>query len=238
MYKTIIIEDDALSREALKDIISISFPNYDVIQVFTCVKDAINQLPELDFDLMLLDMELGDGLGFEILSHIEEINFEVIITTMHNTFMLEAIKHAALDYLIKPILKEDLALALDRFEHKYEKLFSAKMAGKPLSRLVVPNQNGFILIEIKDIIRLESDGSYTKLFMYDGTSHLASKNLGFYEDQLKNNNFSRVHHKHLVNLSHMKNYIRGEGGTVLMSDGSSVEVSRRKKEEFLRDLEG
>ncbi len=236
MYKTIIIEDDLLSAEALKDTILDSFPNYEVSHVFTSLNQALANLPNIEFDLMLLDMELGDGLGFDILSHIEEINFEVIITTMHNTFMLEAIKHAALDYLIKPILKQDLVIALERFETKYAKLNSVKNVKKQLSRLVIPNQSGFVIIEIKDIVRLESDGAYTKFFMFNGTSYLASKNLGFYEEQLLYSNFFRIHHKHLVNISHLTNYNRAEA-TVLLSDGSLVEVSRRKKDEFLRNLE-
>ncbi len=237
MYRVVIIEDDLLSVEVLKDIISTHFTNYEVVGVFFSVNESIEKLANLEFELMLLDMELGDGLGFEILSKLEEIDFEVIITTMHNTFMLEAIKHSALDYLTKPILKEDLSIALNRFENKQEKLLTYKKSGTQLSRLVIPNQSGLLLIEIKDIVRLESDGAYTKIFMSDSTTHLASKNLGFYESQLKNNNFSRVHNKHLVNIYHMKNYIKGEGGTLLMSDGSKVEVSRRKKEEFLRDIE-
>lgn len=240
MYKTVIIEDDPFSQEVLKDMLHQHFSELDVVAVFDSVKSTLEKLPKIEVDLVLLDMELLDGLGFDVLTHYEEINFEVIITTMHNSYMLEAIKHSALDYLMKPITKQELAPAIERFVKKMEKLERLKnvSAFKKSNRLVLPNQNGLILLEIKDIVRLESDGAYTRFFVVDGTQHLVSKNLGFYEAQLAHHGFSRVHHKHLISLSHVKNYVRGEGGTIVMSDNSSVEVSRRKKEEFLKSLEG
>lgn len=239
MYKTVIIEDDPLSLEAIQDTLARFFIDFEVVGAYSSVKDATSSLPGMEVDLVLLDMELSDGKGFEVLTQLEPINFEVIITTMHDSFMLEAIKHAALDYLLKPITRQELEPALDRFKKKVEKAEQIKraFAAKRSNRLVIPHQNGLVLLTISDIIRLESDGSYTKIFVIDGSTHLVSKNLGYYEDQLSQHDFLRVHHKHLISLDHVKNYIKGEGGTLVMSDNSSVEVSRRKKEEFLRRLE-
>jgi two-component system LytT family response regulator len=238
MYKTVIIEDDLLTRETLKDIFELHFKRYEIVALCGTVAEALELLPQQRVDLVLLDMQLPDGQGFDVLKKLAEIDFELIIATMHNSFMLEAIKHSALDYLLKPIHQKDLASALERFENKVEKLEKLRTKNTPErpARLVIPSQDGLELIEIKDLVRLKSDGAYTKLFLSDGREHLTSKNLGFYEDKLKAHNFFRVHHQNIISLSHVKNYIRGEGGAVTMSDNSMVDVSRRKKEEFLNKL--
>jgi two-component system LytT family response regulator len=238
MFKTVIIDDDPFSQETLKDILGSFSDGYEIVAVYSGVEETLNNLPQQDVDLVLLDMELQDGQGFDVLRQIEDINFEIIITTMHDSFMLEAIKHSAIDYLMKPISKVDLSAALSRFEKKIEK-FELLKKSKSVSRknrLVIPDQKGLILLEIKDIIRLESDGAYTKLFVANGETHLISKNLGYYENKLGEHDFTRVHHKHLINMNHVKNYLRGEGGTLIMSDNSSIEVSRRKKDFFLQKL--
>lgn len=239
MIKTVIIDDDPFSQETLKDILGDFTDDFEIVAVYSGVEETLINLPEIDVDLVLLDMELQDGQGFDVLKRLEDINFEVIITTMHDSFMLEAIKHSAIDYLMKPIGKDDLAVALDRFHKKMEKFQQLKNAS-PVNKkhsLVIPNQNGLILLEIKNIIRLESDGAYTRLFVADGTNHFLSKNLGYYENSLAEHDFIRVHNKHLISIKHVKNYVRAEGGTIVMSDSSTVEISRRKKEYFLQKLE-
>jgi two-component system LytT family response regulator len=238
MFKTVLIEDDPLSREALQDTLADFFSEFEVVATYATVKEATQNIPHLEVDLLLLDMKLSDGQGFDVLKNLEAIDFEVIITTMHDSFMLEAIQHSALDYLLKPITRADLEPALNRFKEKVQKIRQLKDDNKPksINRLVVPHQNGLTLLSMEEIIRLESDGAYTKIFVTDGAQHLVSKNLGYYEGQLAPNNFLRVHNKHLISLDHVKNYLKGEGGTLIMSDGSQVQVSRRKKEEFLGKL--
>lgn len=240
MIRTVIIEDDPLSLEALKDLIVQDFSEIDILASFHTVADAVLGLKSLEFDLLLLDMELPDGRGFDVLSQLGEIQFEVIITTVHNAFMLEAIKHSAIDYLLKPVLQDDFANAMSRFKTRMSKMspksFPDKSAAIRSSRLVIANQQGLILTEIEDIVRLESDGAYTHIILNDGSKILASKNLGHFESELEPHAFFRVHNKHLINLEHVKNYIRGEGGQVVLSDNSSIDVSRRKKEDFLKSL--
>ena len=238
MYKAVIIEDDPLSQETLKDLFQGSFHKYTITGIFSSVEESVRELSDMDVDLVILDMELTDGKGFDVLKQLEKIDFEVIIATMHDRFMLEAIKHSAIDYLLKPISKEDLASALMRFEQKVQRLEKIKTEStqeRP-TRLVVPNQDGLELVEIKDLVRLNSDGAYTKLYLTDGRHLLTSKNLGYYEDKLRTHNFFRVHHQHLISLNHVKNYIKGEGGSVTMSDNAIIDVSRRRKEDFLNKL--
>ena len=238
MFRTVIMDDDPISQEALRDLLADHFPDFDIVAIFSGVKDSCAELPAMEVDLVLLDMELLDGKGFDVLENLVDIDFEVIITTMHDSYMLQAIKHAALDYLMKPIDKEVLRDALERFRSKFNKIQElARSRGKAVkSRLVIPVQDGLLLLNISDIIRLESDGSYTKVYMRDGSDHLISKNLGHYEDLLIQHDFVRIHHRHLINMEYVRQYLKTEGGAVEMMDGSIVEVSRRKKEDFLHRL--
>jgi two-component system LytT family response regulator len=240
MYRVVIIDDDPLSQEVIEDLLKPWLLDFEITAKYSTVKDALKLLQKTNVDLLFLDMELSDGYGFDVLKELEEIDFEVIITTMHDSFMLEAIKYSAIDYLMKPIGKGHFDAAIERFKNKMRKQQSVAKksddSGVRLSRLVIPNQNGLLLVDIHDIIRLESEGAYTRIIMADGKTHLTSKNLGFYDSHLASHNFSRVHHGHLINLLHVKNYVKGEGGYVVMTDGAMVDVSRRKKEEFLRKL--
>lgn len=228
-YRAAIVEDDPLSFQILNDLIQDEFEQLEIVAQFTNVKDAIDGIIELNVDLVFLDIGLPDGLGFDILTSFKSIDFEVIITTMHDSFMLEAIKYSAIDYLMKPLNRKGLIEALNRFEKRI-----GRKAGT--TRLVIPNQDGLLLLEIAEIIRLESDGAYTNLYLKNGKRHMASKNLGFYESQLEQNSFFRIHHGHLINLNHLKHYVRGEGGQAVMSDNSVINVSRRRKDDFLRAI--
>jgi len=240
MYRAAIVDDDPLSQEVLNDIIDAHFQDYKVCGVYGSVADALSALPTLEFDVLFLDMELEDGFGFDILKALGEVDFEVVIITMYDSFMLEAIKHSALDYLMKPITVAALADAISRFEQRMAK----RKAQEPAhgmdtlrkKRLVIPNQQGLLLVELDHIIRMESEGAYTLIVLTDGARHLASKNLGFYENQLAHHDFIRVHHGHLIHMEHVVKYVKGEGGHVVMTDGTLVNVSRRRKDEFMRRL--
>jgi two-component system LytT family response regulator len=240
MYQVVIVEDDPLSQQALVDMLETHFKDFQITGIYSSVADAIKAIPETELDLLLLDMELQDGKGFQVLESLEEIHFEVVITTMHDSFMLEAIKHSAIDYLMKPVQKKEMATALQNFEKRLAKFNSKKNPVNASSvksgRLVIPNQNGLILVDIDEIIRLESEGAYTKLMTSSGKVHMTSKNLGYYEKQLHNHDFFRAHHSHLINLSHVMNYVKGDGGHVILSDNSHVDISRRKKDDFLKVL--
>lgn len=239
MYKVAIIEDDLLSQEVLKDLLLDHSHKYQLLGTCNSVEQAVKFLKNTEIDLILLDMELIDGRGFDILQQLEQFNFEVIITTMHDSFMLEAIKHSATDYLMKPIGDGEFKEALNRFETKIEKLGKLNSSVKSTEklRLVIPNSNGLTILETKDIVRLESDGAYTNIFMVDQRNYMVSKNLGYYETVLTSSSFFRAHHKHLINLNHVKSYSREDGGSVHMSENSIVQVSRRRKEQFLQQLE-
>lgn len=241
MYKVVLVDDDPFSIEAIKDLLQIHFKNYEITAIFTGVEEAITNLPQLHVDLLFLDMELMDGEGFDVLKALGEINFEVIVITMHDSYMLEAIKHAAIDYLLKPVKHIDLASAIERFEKRNQKKVSHQNINadenKNSNRLVISNQNGLILLDIQKVLRLESDGAYTKIFSIDGAHYFTSKNLGHYEQLLPSNQFFRVHHSHIINLNQVKNFTSGNKNVAILSDSSEIEVSRRKKGDFLKKLE-
>jgi two-component system LytT family response regulator len=236
MLRTAIVEDDPLSLEALKDQLSSFEDSLELVGEYHTVSEAIDGLKRVDIDLLLLDIELPDGNGFKVLEELNEINFEVVITTSHDRFMLKAIQHAALDYLMKPVRKADLMDAIERFHQRQDKYQKEHEASLNRRRLVIPDQEGLNLVDIEDIVRLESDGAYSHIFLDDGSRVVASKNIGHFEERLSHHHFSRVHHSHLVNLEKVKNFSHKDGGTLTLTDNSQVTVSRRKKDEVLRAL--
>src|SRR5215470_17657197 len=171
MFQTIIVEDDPFAQEMLSDLMQKNFSKYSVMKRCASVKEAVSTIPGLNPDLVFLDMELPDGKGFNVLEKLDQINFEVIITTMHDSYMLQAIKHSAVDYLMKPVNKEALAEALERFEKKIGEEKKQQPSDQKISRiskLALPTQEGLVLVDVSDIVRLESEGSYTKFITTSG----------------------------------------------------------------------
>ena len=238
MYQAVIIDDDNFSHEVLKDLLEKYFPEYRIAGNFYSVKDSVKSLDSSHPDILFLDIELPDGKGFDVLEKLDKIDFEVIITTVHDSYMLQAIKHSAIDYLMKPIEKKSLTEALQRFEKKMA-VIKKQVTNQPtprISKLALPTHDGLVLVEISEMVRLESEGAYTKFITTSGEVLMTSKSIGSYEDQLSPHGFFRIHHSHLINLSHIRRYVKGEGGYVIMSDNSNVDVARRKKEEFIKSL--
>ena len=152
--------------------------------------------------------------------------------------MLQAIKHSALDYLFKPVKDEELTEAIRRFENKIKEHNdrAGKHASIQNSKLILSMNQEMVFLEIADIIRLESDSAYTIFYTKDKRKYVTSRTLATYVPKLLPYGFFRVHHSHVINLHHVDKYLKGEGGQVIMSDASVVEVSRRKKEDFIKAL--
>ncbi len=234
----LIIEDDPLNSTMLKDLLNDHFPDVLVAGVAASIGEAKPLLRRLNIDLLFLDIELPDGKGFDLLSAMPEVHFEVIVTTSHSTYALDAIRHSALDYLIKPVTLEDLAKAMVRFTQKAAKNQTRK---SPLfndwslfHRLPLPAAEGIIFINTDDVIHAEAEGSYTVFYLPNERKIMASKPLCDFEERLIRRNFFRIHNSHIINLGQVAKYVRGEGGHVIMTNNSSVPVSRSRKEEFLR----
>ena len=245
-YNAIIVDDETGPRESLEQLIKKHCKSINVVFMADGVESAYQSITELQPDLVFMDIEMQTGNAFDLLEKFDSINFDIIFTTAFNHYAINAIRFSALDYLLKPIDPEDLRLAVGRFEKKkqdeallnskFQNLLSNIQSEGRNKKIGIPDGDSLIFIDINDLIRCHSDGSYTSFHLTSGKKLLASKPIGEYEDLLQDEGFFRIHRSYLVNLNHIKKYVKGEGGYVVMSDGSEVEVSRRKKNDFISVL--
>ena len=247
MIRAIIIEDEENSRIVLNEMLQTHFKNVEIIATCTNNEEAKSAIENLSPDLVFSDVELGNETVFDMLQQLNNIDFEIIFTTGYDKYAIQAIKFSALDYLLKPFSKEDLDVAINHYQQKQNKKQSSqqfdalfhnlKHFQNDQKKITLPTSNGLNVYSVKDIIRCQAEVNYTNFFLTSKNKMLVTKTLKEYEELLNDYDFIRVHNSHLINLHHVKNYSRGEGGTVTMSDGTTVDVSRRKKEEFLKRLE-
>jgi two-component system LytT family response regulator len=246
MIKALVVDDEKKARDILTGMLNAHCPQVNVIGQADSVSVAEELIRSTKPDLVFLDIEMPFGNGFDLLDRTRDLNFDVVFTTAFDHYAVKAIKFSAFDYLLKPIDVDELKIAVDRliqnkkdqnsFYGKIENLLSEiKINGKP-KRIAIPSLEGISIVNIDEIIRCEADTNYTRIYLINGEAILVSKTLKEYEDMLTEYHFVRVHHHNLINLNHVQKYIKGEGGYAIMSDGSSVEVSRRKKTEFLEKL--
>jgi two-component system LytT family response regulator len=246
MIKAVIIEDEENSRIVLSDMLDQHFKNIEVVAVCKNAEEGKTTIENLQPDLVLTDIELEQKPVFDMLQQLNSINFEVVFITAHEQYAIQAIKFSALDYLLKPFSLEDMSVAIKRYEQKRDKQQSAeqfntlfhnlKHIQKDAKKIALPTINGLTIVPVKEIIRCEAEVNYTTFFLTSKNKMLVAKTLKEYEELLNDYDFIRVHNSHLINLHHVKNYTRGEGGIVAMTDGAKVDVSRRKKEEFMKRL--
>ena len=246
MIKAILLEDEHHSRQLLCEMLTEHFENISVLAVCENTEEAAIAIARHHPDLVISDIEFGNSSVFDMLQGLHSIDFEVIFTTAHEKYALQAIKFSALDYLLKPFNLDDLTNAIDRCQIKlnekqsarrFEVLFyNLKGLQKDTKKIALPILNGLQVVSLKDIVRCQAEANYTIFFFVDEKKMIVTKSLKEFEDLLVDYDFMRVHNSHLINLNHIVKYRKGEGGVVAMSDGSEVDVSRRKKEEFLQRL--
>ncbi len=247
MIRSILIDDEQHCRDSLCKTLEDYFPEIELISVCTNVKEGLQAIEQFKPELVFLDVEIPPSTGFDLLQHLTPISFEVIFTTAFDKYAIRAIKASALDFLLKPVGREELGLAIERFRQKkiknnsqlqMEALFeNIRHLKDQLKKIMLPNQNGFEFASVKDIIRLQSDSNYTTFYFMDKRKVIVSKTIKEYEEMLAGHDFFRVHQSHIINLNYIKSYTKGEGGSVVMQDGSEIDVSRRRKDEFLKLLE-
>lgn len=246
MIKAIIVDDELGARESLSKMVEKNCKHIQIVAKADSMRSAYEAITNFHPDLVFLDVEMPNGNAFDLLEKLGSIDFDIIFTTAYDHYAIKGIKYSAIDYILKPIDPEELVLALQRFEDKkgqkymLDKKIQALLSNvKPenkLKKVGLPDGEGLIFINLSEIIRCDSDGNYTFFILTSGKKIIASRTLGEYEQMFADDNFFRVHRSHLVNLQHVKKYIKGEGGYVVMSDNSQVEVSRRNKIDFLEKL--
>lgn len=247
MLKTIIIDDEPAAREKLELLVQ-KYCSADLViaQICKSAEEGIAAISNHHPDLVFLDVEMPAMTGFDMLKRLPKIDFEIIFTTAHDHYAIKAIKFSALDYLLKPIDLEQLQDAVSKAVEKranktaspqYESFVENLTAtGNKLENLSIPTSNGLVFVKVNDIIRCESASNYTVFYITNKDQIVATRTLKEFEELLEESGFIRIHHSHLINKLHLKQYIKGAGGQVIMSDGKTLDVSRRKKEEVMDKL--
>lgn len=248
MIRSVIVEDEKKSSELLANMLKRFCPDVQVVAIAESVKEGEDSIRKHNPDLVFLDVEMGDGNGFDLLKKLGDVNFDLVFTTASDQHAVKAIKYSALDYLLKPIDPEELQHAVNKVNERHKDsgalenlkflLKNIRRDDDRFSRITLPTGNGYELVNIRDIIRCEAEGNYTNFFIEGKKKLLVSASLKHYEDLLPPEDFIRVHHHHLININHVVRYLKTEGGYAVMSDGTEVEVSRRKKDAFLQRLQG
>lgn len=240
-----IIDDEDRARQLLTLLLEEHTPDVKVVFSTGNPAEGLNYLKTSDCDVVFLDIEMPGTTGFQLLEQLGEIDCDVIFTTAYGEYAIKAIRYSAIDYLLKPIDTEELKAAIGRVSQKGNKkggiepqqleilMGLLKNTDKAPIKITIPTLEGFLFVPVADIIHCLGDTNYTHIHLKDGQKILSSKSLKVYEEMLAPNNFFRIHKSHLINMSYLTKYVKGEGGRVIMTDGSELEVSRRKKEEFL-----
>lgn len=247
--RALIVDDEYDGASILKRMLTMNCKQVKVVGTCANATEGKQKAEQLNPDLIFLDVQMPGKNGFEMLSEMSTRNFEVIFVTAHNHYMLQALQFSAADYLLKPVDEDRLAEAMQRVEKKLlqrndEKnvdalLYNLQRANTPNEmKLCIPTLKGFIVLKLDDIIVCEAEKNYTIIHLRNKKPLIVSRPLLEYEKLLEGTNFLRVHKTYLINLQHVNEYHRGEGGVVIMSNGAEVEISRRKKELFLSKIKG
>lgn len=239
----ILIDDERNSLQNLEQKLNEFCPDVKVLAMAERPEDAILLIRRYNPDVIFLDIEMPRMSGLRMLDELPEYQGEIIFTTAYNHYAVEAIRFSAFDYLIKPVSITELQNAVSRLVkyHQSETKERLDILRQSLSesksqedKIAVPTMEGLEFLQIRNIIHIESDSNYSKIYMHDGKSMLVTKLLKDFEEILLPYRFYRVHNSHLINLSYIKKYIRGDGGQVVMQNGDLIDVARRKKDEFLK----
>jgi len=236
----IIIDDETHCLKTLTNLLETNFPEVHVLATCHESTKAYDLIQKHKPGFIFLDVEMPLLNGFDLLTTFETIDFDVIFTTAYDTYAIKAIKYSALDYLLKPVSKEDLATALDKIRNKRSSISKAQVQlatavnDRILPEIIaLPIADGLTFASVNDIVYCIADGGYTRMLMIDKCEILLSKTLGDVDELLSDYDFFRIHHSSLINLKQVKKYIRGEGGEVIMSNGQSLPVARTRKTDFL-----
>jgi len=232
--KAIVIDDEQGARFSLRQLIASCCPNVEVVASASSVKEAIALIGVHQPNVIFLDIEMPEQNGFNLLEHYDNCPFEVIFTTAYDEYAIRAIRYSALDYLLKPIQKNELVEAVERLhktKHTKERLqdLIERKETTETTTIVLNSQDEFVKAEISDIVRFEADRSYTYVFFANAQRLIMSKPLRFYEELLEEQGFVRCHRSHLVNSSHIEKIEKGSLWNILMSNKEQVPVSHRKR---------
>ncbi len=243
MNSIVVIDDETRARETIIDILSLSKLDIEIVGQADSVSSGYKIMQQKHPDILLLDINLADGTGFDILKKLHPINFKIIFITAHEEYAVQAFKFSAIDYILKPIVAGELLDAVERAAKAIQQEDTELKLGALLSNLdkikkiVLKTAESIHIINIKNIIRCEADVNYTIFYLENSDKLMVSKTLKEYSELLEPAGFFRTHQSHLVNLDHVIRFDKTEGGHLVMADESIVPVSSRKRETLFKTFE-
>jgi two-component system, LytTR family, response regulator len=240
----IIIEDEPAGRKLLQRLVEEHCPDVRVVGLAASAAEGRKAIAQHHPDLVFLDVEMPGESGVDMLKKLTPVGFDVIFVTAHQGYAIEAIRMSALDYLLKPVRTDELVAAVRKVREKAERGRVAEQVANMFNNLNgaeakigISTRKGILFIPVREIVRCDAASNYTTLVLAGGESHVASRTLKHFEELLERHRFIRVHSSHLVNARYIGEYVRGDGGTLVLTDGSRIDVSRRYKENLLRLIE-
>ncbi len=244
-YKALIIDDERRTRSLLHNMLSRMDLNLSIHQDGESVATGLEAIEKINPDIVLLDIQLPDGTGFDILERIGERDFQVIFITAHEEFAIRAIKNSALDYILKPVDKNELEKAVNRaIDHiqkssneveKYDALIDN--IKNNIRKLVLRTSESLYIVDIDSIMRCQSENNYTMFFLDDGRKIVTSGTMKNYEESLSYSNFMRCHRSHIINLNYVVRFDKNDGGSIVMKDDEQIPLSRKFRDKFFQLLD-
>ncbi len=246
MLKTVIIDDDYVSRMILRELLEKFLENIELVGEAGSVEEGIKVIEKTNPELVLLDISLPDGTGFDLLDKLPKVDFKIIFITAYSEYAIKAFKYSAFDYIVKPLNVDELTKAISRIpqikkiENKgvvktlRENLLTSAEEGP--KTIALPEQNGFAIIRVDDIVRCEGMRNYTKILFRNGEEKVVSRTLLEFENLLAPLGFVRIHRSHLVNIVNVVRYLKSNGGMVELKTGEQLKVSPKHKEELLNKI--
>lgn len=237
--KSIIVEDEETSRDILKNYLKKYCPNVEVLGEASNVEEALVLIRNTNLDLVFLDVEMPFGNAFDLLDRVGDISFETVFVTAYNHYAIDALNAHASYYLMKPISIDELIKAVDyvtEIKTKEDALQDQVLKPKTATvngKITIPQQNGFEVLETSNILYCKADDNYTEIYLNNARKKLVSKTLKYFEDALSDSGFARVHKSYLVNVNEVIKYVKGKGGSVVLSNGKEIMVSASKKSNLL-----
>tara|TARA_B100000809_G_scaffold118088_1_gene116431 strand:- start:1524 stop:2258 length:735 start_codon:yes stop_codon:yes gene_type:complete len=237
--KSIIVEDEENSREILRNYLNKYCPDVEVLGEAANVEDALVLIRNTELDLVFLDVEMPYGNAFDLLDRVGDVNFETVFVTAYNHYAIDALNAHASYYLMKPISIDELIKAVDyvaEIRTKEDALQDQVLVPKMNAvsgKITIPQQNGFEVLQTADIMYCKADDNYTEIYLSNNKKKLVSKTLKYFEEALNESGFARVHKSYLVNVNEVTKYIKGKGGSVVLSNGKEIMVSASKKSDLL-----
>lgn len=231
----IIVDDELHGRENLKKIIETYCPEIDVLGLASSVVSAKELVKIHNPDVVFLDINMPVLNGFDFIDEYDDCNFMIVFVSAHEEFGIRAVKVGAVDYLLKPVNIKELKQTVKKLLSIKDKMIKSEIVQKA-DKLILPASHGFDVLVIDNIIRLEAEGCYTKVVIKDEKHKIVSRTLKEFEDSLPKEKFDRIHKSHLINLKYIKDYSNISGNYVTMTDGSKVEISRRRAPEFIKKI--